>query len=79
MSCSELSLSKRTEILSPGLSPQPVVGPGVRVAVRVDDGDDEPVEPVDELLLPRDVLGQLAHHVGHHRRADPLPRVNPCD
>ena len=72
-------VKKEQKFFSPGLSPQPVVGPGVRVAVRVDDGDDVPVEPVDELLLTRDVLGQLAHHVGHHRRADPLPRVNPCD
>ena len=62
---------------SPGLSPQPVVGPRVRVPVRVDGGDDVPVELVHELLLTRDVLGQLAHHVRDHGRADPLPRVDP--
>ena len=59
----------------PGLSPQPV-DLGVGVAVGVEDGQDVPVEVVDQVRVVPEFLGQHLDGVHHHGGGDPLPCVN---
>ena len=58
------------------LPPHPVILPGLEVSIRIVEGQEVPVQLIQELGVLRPILQELVEHPGVDCGRDPLPGVD---